>query len=104
MAHNNIASTNTNNGTAVTNPSHSTTSEYYVHPSDGPNSVPVTSPLDGSNYLAWDRTMCRALSAKNMFQLVDRSNPVHVLHDPSRKVWERCNILIHSWIAYSVSS
>ncbi|AET03243.1 hypothetical protein MTR_8g066510 [Medicago truncatula] len=45
--------------------------------------------------------MCRALSAKNMFQFVDRSIPVHVLHDPSRKAWERCNILIHSVIEYS---
>jgi len=88
MAHNNIASTNTNDGTVVIDPSHSTTSEYYVHRSEGLNYVPVTPPLDGSNYLAWDRMMCRALSAKNMFQFVDRSIPVHALHDPSRKAWE----------------
>jgi len=104
MAHNNIASTNTNNGTAVTYPSHSTTSEYYIHPSDGHNFVPVTPPLDGSNYLAWDQAMCHALSAKNKFQSVHRSTPIHAHHNPSRQAWERCNIFIHSWIANSVCS
>ncbi|MCH85942.1 hypothetical protein A2U01_0006794 [Trifolium medium] len=38
-----------------------TDSIFYVHPSEGPNSLTVTPSLNGSNYLAWNRSMCRAL-------------------------------------------
>lgn len=38
---------------------------FYVHPSKEPNYVPVTPLLDGSNYLAWIRSMICAFSAKN---------------------------------------
>ena len=34
-----------------------TESVFYVLPSEGPNSVLVTPHLDGSNYLAWSRSM-----------------------------------------------
>lgn len=37
---------------------------FYVHLSDGPNSVTVTTLLTCSNYLAWSRSMQRALGVK----------------------------------------
>ncbi|AES69856.1 hypothetical protein MTR_3g036080 [Medicago truncatula] len=37
---------------------------FYVHFSEGPNSVTVTTLLTCSNYLAWSRSMQRALGAK----------------------------------------
>lgn len=46
---------------------------YYIHPSEGPNSVTVTLKLDGSNYLTWNRSMKRALGAKNKLKFIDRS-------------------------------
>jgi len=48
-----------------------TESVFYVHPSEGPNSVLVAPPLDESNYLAWSRSMIRAFGAKNKLKFID---------------------------------
>jgi hypothetical protein len=53
-----------------------TTSVFYVHPSEGPNTVVVTPLLTGSNYPAWSRSMQRALGAKNKLAFIDGSIPV----------------------------
>jgi len=80
-----------------------TDSVYYVHPSKGPNFVTVTPLLTGSNYLAWSRSMKRALGVNNKFAFVDGSIPIPPLDDLNRNAWERCNHFIHSWILNSVS-
>ncbi|KAK2427099.1 hypothetical protein QL285_025700 [Trifolium repens] len=84
-------------------PSTNTDSIFYVHPSEGPNSVLVAPPLTGSNYLAWSRSMRRALGAKNKLAFIDRATPIPDLLDLNRSAWERCNHLVHSWIINSVS-
>lgn len=76
---------------------------FYVHPSEGPNSVTVTPLLTRSNYLAWSRSMQRALGAKNKLSFIDGSIHVPAIDDLNRGAWERCNHLIHSWILNSVS-
>jgi hypothetical protein len=76
---------------------------FYVHPSEGPNSVVITPKLTGSNYLAWHRSMQRALGAKNKLRFVDGSLEIPPIHDLNRAPWERCNHLVHSWIVNSVS-
>lgn len=48
-----------------------------------------------------DTSHARSLGAKNKFQFVDGSILILAPHD---HVWERCNNLIHSWLANSVSS
>ena len=78
-------------------------SVYFVHPSEGPNSVLVTPPLNGSNYLVWSRSMRRALGAKNKLPFIDGSLPIPDLLDLNRSSWEWCNHLLHSWIINSVS-
>jgi hypothetical protein len=80
-----------------------TDSFFYVHPSEGPNFVVVTPLLNGSNYLAWSRSMRRALGAKNKLAFVDGTLPIPDLQDLNRSAWERCNHLIHSWIINSVT-
>ncbi|GAU31820.1 hypothetical protein TSUD_58210 [Trifolium subterraneum] len=80
-----------------------TDSIFYIHPSEGPNSVVVTPKLNGSNFLAWSRSMQRALGAKNKLRFVDGSLEIPPIHDLNRTSWERCNHLIHSWILNSVS-
>jgi hypothetical protein len=84
-------------------PPNNTDSIFYVHPSEGPSSVLVTPPLTGSNYLAWSRSMRRALGAKNKLLFIDRSTPIPDTLDLNRSAWERCNHLVHSWIINSVS-
>ncbi|CAJ2644691.1 unnamed protein product [Trifolium pratense] len=84
-------------------PPNNTDSFFYVHPSEGPNSVTVTPQLTGGNYLAWSRSMRRALGAKNKLAFLDRSIPIPDALDLNRSAWERCNHLVHSWIINSVS-
>jgi hypothetical protein len=84
-------------------PSTDPTSPFYVHSSDGPSSVKVTSLLTGSNYHSWARSMRRALGAKLKFEFLDGSIPAPIdAFDPTYRSWNRCNMLIHSWIMNSV--
>lgn len=46
-------------------------SHYYIHHSEGPNPICISPKLNGSNYLAWNKSMMRALGAKNKLQFVD---------------------------------
>jgi hypothetical protein len=80
-----------------------TESVFYVHPSEGPNSVLITPPLDGTNYLAWSRSMIRAFGAKNKLKIIDGSMEIPDEDDLNRYAWERCNHLVQSWIINSVS-
>lgn len=91
------------NAGVVTDPSQNPASHYFVHPSDGPNSITVTPVLSGSNYHVWARSMRRALGSKNKFRFVDGSIEPPSIMDPTYSAWERCNLLIHSWIMNSVS-
>lgn len=65
-----------------------TTSIFYVHPSEGPNTVVVTPLLTGSNYLAWSRSMQRALGAKNKLAFIDGCTPIPADDDLNRVAWE----------------
>jgi len=80
-----------------------TDSPYYVHPSESPSFVLVAPLLDGSNYLAWHRSMKRALGAKNKLSFVGGSIPIPPTDDLNHSAWDRCNYLIHSWILNYVS-
>jgi hypothetical protein len=83
----------------VLNPSTDQSSPYYVHSSDGPSSVKVTPLLIGSNYHAWSRSMRRALGGKLKLEFFDGTIPVIAdPFDPSYRAWNRCNMLVHSWI------
>lgn len=46
---------------------------YYIHPSEGPNSIRLTPLLNGSNYLSWSRSMQKVLGAKNNLSFIDGS-------------------------------
>jgi len=91
------------NPATIQQPQVNVDSIFYVHPSEGPNSVTVTPLLTGSNYLAWSRSMQRALGAKNKLSFIDGSIHVPAIDDLNRGAWERCNHLIHSWILNLVS-
>lgn len=85
-------------------PSMDQTSPFFVHPSDGPSSVTVTPVLSGSNYHTWARSMRRALGAKMKFDFLDGSIVMPAdPFDPSFRAWNRCNMLILSWIMNSVN-
>ena len=106
MVRGNAAANGGANGGAVAqpilDPSQQPGNVYYVHPSDGPSSVAITPVLNNSNYHSWARSMRRALGGKNKFDFVDGSIPVPTDFDPNFKAWNRCNMLVHSWIMNSV--
>src|ERR1044072_7591725 len=87
----------------VLDPSLDPLSPFYVHPGDGPSTVTVTPPLSSSNYQTWMRSMRRALITKNKFRLVDGSIPIPNEGDHNFYAWQRCNMLVHTWIMNYVS-
>jgi hypothetical protein len=89
-------------GAVVSDPSNDPSDVYYVHASDGPNTIAVKPVLNHSNYQIWARSMRRALGGKNKFEFVDGSIEVPSEFDPNFKAWNRCNNLVHSWILNSV--
>ncbi|KAK2451363.1 hypothetical protein QL285_010424 [Trifolium repens] len=89
---------------APVEPTSDPSSPFFVHPSDGPSSVKVSPVLIGANYPSWSRSMRRALGAKLKLEFIDGSLPQPVdPFDPSICAWNRCNMLVHSWIMHSVS-
>lgn len=78
-------------------------SPFYVHPSEGPSSLIVSPKLDGSSYLAWNRSMKRSLGTKNKLGFINGSIEQPDLDDLNRSAWERCNHLVQSWLINSVS-
>jgi len=49
---------------------------FYVHPSEGPNSLTISPELNGSHHLAWSRSMQRTLGAKNKLAFIDGTIPI----------------------------
>lgn len=76
---------------------------YYVHPSDGANSVTTTLKLDGANYAGWSSSMRRSLSVKNKLPIIDRPVKLSDPEDLNYADWERCNHLVHFWLINYVS-
>ena len=99
-----MAPRNTNGASSSYEVSLDQTRPYFVHPSDVPSFVTVTPILNGSNYHYWAHSRRRVLGGKMKFEFVDGTIPlVTDLFDPSFREWNRCNILIHSWILNSIS-
>jgi len=88
----------------VLDPNLDQSSLFFVHSSDGPSFVSFTPVLNGSNYYSWACSMRRALSGKMKFEFVDGTIPM--VTDPFDhlfRAWNRCNMLVHSWIMNSLS-
>lgn len=48
-------------------------STFYVHPSDGPDSVATIMHLDRNNYETYSKSMHKALKAKNKLPIINDS-------------------------------
>lgn len=79
-------------------------SPYFLHNSENPGSVLVTSPLSGANnYHSWSRAMLIALDAKNKTAFVDGSLPRPPTDDLLFNSWKRCNSMVKSWLLNYIS-
>ncbi|KAI3781074.1 hypothetical protein L2E82_11073 [Cichorium intybus] len=74
----------------------------YLHPSDHPGLILVSTPFDGNGFGAWKRYVSIALSARNKLSFIegtDKPQPT----DPRYGAWRRCNDMIISWMLNSLS-
>lgn len=83
----------------------STSSPYYIHPSDNPGAVLVSHLLNdsGTNYGSWSRAMTIALGAKNKLGFVDGSINKPEEDSANHAVWVRSNHMTTSWILNSIA-
>ncbi|XP_014489576.1 uncharacterized protein LOC106752408 [Vigna radiata var. radiata] len=86
-----------------TDPSVNPTSPYYLHPGENPGLTLISQVLNETNYFSWSRSMRRALLSKNKIKFIDGSikkpNRDDSLFDP----WERCNVMVLSWVIKTLS-
>ncbi|XP_075104693.1 uncharacterized protein LOC142178841 [Nicotiana tabacum] len=76
---------------------------FYIHPSDSPGMVLVSSIFYGKSYGGWRREIVIALSAKKKIGFIDGSIIEPDMDSPSLKSWNRCNDMVISWILNSLS-
>ena len=77
-------------------------SPYYLHPNENP-SLMLTSSLLTENFYSWSRSMKMALISKNKLKFVDGSLSTQNSEDPIFPAWERCNIMVLSWLIKTLS-
>ncbi|XP_065853897.1 uncharacterized protein [Euphorbia lathyris] len=79
-------------------------SVYFIHPSENPALVLVTSPLSGlGDYHSWSQNMKMALLSKNKLDFVDGTIDAPERDSDMFQDWKRCNNLVLSWVIRSVS-
>ena len=78
-------------------------SPFFLHPSENPGLMLVSSPLTETNYHAWCRAMTMALVSKNKLGFADGSIVKPEPEDSLRIPWERNNTMVLSWISRSLS-
>lgn len=61
---------------------------YYIHLSEGTNSVSITSQLNDSNYISWSRSIQHALSINNKLSFINGSIPIFDIVDLNRTARE----------------
>ena len=74
----------------------------YLHPSDHPGLVFVTSIFNGENFTEWKRSMALALSAKNKLGFITGKYKIPNESSPYFDHWQRCDDMVITWILNSV--
>ncbi|GKU97022.1 hypothetical protein SLEP1_g10205 [Rubroshorea leprosula] len=78
-------------------------SPYFLHSSDDPGRVLVTTSLFEENYHTWRRSMQNALFAKNKMGYVDGSFKTPNTDSPEYQAWTKCNSMVLSWLLNALS-
>lgn len=71
---------------------------YFLHPSDHPGLLLVSTAFHGTGFGSWKRAMTIALSTKSKLYFVDGSLPKPNSNSPNFKKWIKCNDMVMSWI------
>jgi len=79
-------------------------SPYYLHLGENPGLILVSPPLDGNNYHTWSRAMKCALLSKNKVKFIYGSIKTPGENEMLRDAWERCNVMVISWLTRSMAN
>jgi len=98
-SNNNSNKSNNNNNSYM-----DSSNPYYIHPSNHPGHLLVPPKLNGTNYSSWSKSMVNALTTKNKVGFINGSikTPSEVDQLAEYALWNRCNIMILSWLTHSV--
>ncbi|KAL0451427.1 UNVERIFIED_CONTAM: Retrovirus-related Pol polyprotein from transposon RE2 [Sesamum latifolium] len=75
----------------------------FIHPSEHSSLALTTSPLDGTNFLAWQRAVYVSLGTKMKLGFIDGSFPRPTIGSPNFELWRRVDLMIISWLWNSMS-
>ncbi|XP_010542220.1 PREDICTED: uncharacterized protein LOC104815505 isoform X1 [Tarenaya hassleriana] len=77
----------------------------FLHPADSSSLTLVSEKLVGEpNYNLWSRSVIKALTTKNKLGFIYGEIPQPSTDHPDFGSWSRCNALVATWLANSVSS
>uniref|UniRef100_A0A7C8YWD1 Retrotransposon Copia-like N-terminal domain-containing protein n=1 Tax=Opuntia streptacantha TaxID=393608 RepID=A0A7C8YWD1_OPUST len=79
------------------------TDPLYIHPSDQPGQLLVSTPFNGDNFDNWRRSVIIALSAKHKVALIDGSCECPAPTAPLHIFWQRNNAMVLSWLLNSLN-
>ncbi|XP_019223923.1 PREDICTED: uncharacterized protein LOC109205643 [Nicotiana attenuata] len=78
-------------------------SPIFLHPSNIHGISLVHTPFSGTGFGGWKICIIVSLSAKNKIGFADGTCPKPVENSPHIKQWNRCNNMVISWLASSLS-
>ncbi|KAK4400584.1 hypothetical protein Sango_1164500 [Sesamum angolense] len=93
----------TNTSAAEAQRSAEATSQYerdvlLIHPSENSSLALTTSPLDGTNFLAWQRVVYVSLGTKMKLGFIDGSFPRPAIGSINFESWRRVDLMVTSRI------
>ena len=86
-----------------TSESITSSSPYFIAPSNNPSSVLVSNVFNGVGFASWKRSMMISLSAKNKLAFVDGTILVPTTDSSTYSAWDHANSMVISWILNSLS-
>ncbi|KAL0416520.1 UNVERIFIED_CONTAM: hypothetical protein Slati_3483900 [Sesamum latifolium] len=75
----------------------------FIHPSEHSSLALISSPFDGTNFLAWRRAIYVSLRTKMKLGFIDGSFPRPALGSNNFEQWRRVDLMVTSWIWNSKS-
>ncbi|KAL2237173.1 UNVERIFIED_CONTAM: hypothetical protein Sindi_0909000 [Sesamum indicum] len=75
----------------------------YIHPSENSSLVLSSSPLDGKNFLPWNRSVYVALGTKMKLGFIDGTFSRPTIDSATFEQWRRVDLMVMSWIWNSIS-
>ncbi|KAJ1425146.1 Gag-polypeptide of LTR copia-type [Sesbania bispinosa] len=81
-----------------------TSSPFYLSPSDNPGTPLVVVPLKGDNYHNWARSMETALRVKMKLGFVDGTIKKPLTTSPEYLAWEGKDSMVIAWIINSIDA